>query len=231
MSLTRKELLAAGAAAIVPAACAKPPGLARAEAAPATFVFDRNAFERILAEPILHKQCFAATEIQNGIIFNSMIASLYAYEFDLHEGAGSLHAVAVLYHPVAVALGLNDQIWNDLIIPALPHLSPYLHGGLTDGKKLVPGRGNPYLHRAVATPLEDDPSIEALASRGCHFFLCNNALTGLAESLAPVHGSSSAKIHSRFLGSIVPNALVVPAGVMAINACQEAQFTYLQTAL
>lgn len=231
MSLTRKELLAAGAAALVPAACAKPPGSASAATTPAAFAFDQDEFERILTEPHLHKQCFAATEIQNGVVFTSMVASLYAYEFDLHQGAGALHAVAVLYHPVAVALGLNDKIWNDLLIPALPHLGPNLRGGLTNGKKLSLGSGNPYLHRSVTTPLEDDPSIEALASRGCHFFLCNNALTGLAETLASRHGISSNLIHSRFLASTVPNALVVPAGVMAINACQEAQFTYLQAAL
>jgi intracellular sulfur oxidation DsrE/DsrF family protein len=229
MSLTRKQLLAAGAAVLVPAACAKPPG--SASAAPAGFDFNRAAFERILAIAARHRQCFAATEIQNGIVFNSMLASMYAYEFDLHEGPGSLHAVAVLYHPVAVALGLNDEIWNDLVIPAIPHLSPYMRGALTNGKKVVPGRGNPYLHRLPNTALEDDPSIEALASRGCHFFLCNNALTGLAQALDPKQGSSSDQIHSRFLESTVPKSLVVPAGVMAINACQEAHFTYLQTAL
>jgi hypothetical protein len=29
------------------------------------------------------------------------------------------------------------------------------------------------------------------------------------------------------MAGIVPGALVVPAGVMAINACQEAKFTYI----
>jgi intracellular sulfur oxidation DsrE/DsrF family protein len=231
MSLTRKELLAAGAAALAPAACAKPSALVGAATGPAAFIFDRGAFERTLALPAKHRQCFAATAIQNGIVLSSMVASMYAYEFDLHEGPGSLHAVAVLYHPVAVALGLDDGVWNDLIIPAIPHLSAYLHGGLLDGKTPVRGRGNPYLHRLPNSALEDDPSIEALASRGCHFFLCNNALTGLAESLATKHGSTADEIHSRFLGSTTANTSVVPAGVMAINACQEAHFTYLQTAL
>jgi intracellular sulfur oxidation DsrE/DsrF family protein len=33
------------------------------------------------------------------------------------------------------------------------------------------------------------------------------------------------------MAGIVPGALVVPAGVMAINACQEAKFTYIQSSV
>jgi hypothetical protein len=39
------------------------------------------------------------------------------------------------------------------------------------------------------------------------------------------------KVHAAILAGILPGALVVPAGVMAINACQEAKFTYIQSSL
>jgi hypothetical protein len=42
---------------------------------------------------------------------------------------------------------------------------------------------------------------------------------------------SAQDVHRRLMSSIVPSALVVPAGVMAINACQEAKFTYIQSSL
>jgi intracellular sulfur oxidation DsrE/DsrF family protein len=228
MRLSRKELLVASAAALLPAAWA--PGTVSAESANASFVFDEARFAQVLSIPARHKQCVAATKIAGGAALDAMLATLYAYEFDLHEGPGTAHEVAVFYHPEGIMLGFGDAAWNEFLIPALPYLRAHVFREL-HVKAAVPGKGNPYLHRDKTAALADDSSIEALASRGCHFFICNNALNGLADTLgAALHKPANA-IYVRLRDDLVPNGMLVPAGVMAIDACQQAQFTYLQAAL
>jgi intracellular sulfur oxidation DsrE/DsrF family protein len=229
VNLSRKELLAAGAAVLLPVTGAAQIASAAPSATPAPFVFDDARFQSILGIPARHKQCVASAVIEGGEGLYAMMAALYAYEFDMREGPGTVHEVAVLYHPQGAMLGLGDRAWNEYLIPALSHLRARV--GTLRGRPIVPGRGNPYLRRDRSLPLETDPSIEALASRGCHFFVCNNALNGLASMLASALHESDEAIYAGLRADLVPNALVVPAGVMAINACQEAHFTYLQATL
>ncbi len=234
MNLSRKQLLAAGAgAALFPGAlgCAVPPQVNRDSGPSSTaFHFDEARFNQILAKPAQHRQCCASARIASGIVLDAMTATMYAYEFDLGEGPGTVHEVGVLYHPAGAMLGLNDAVWNELLVPATPRLSSHLHSELTMAGAKAHG-GNPYLHRHKNTRLEDDMSIEALVSRGCDFFVCNNALLGLADGLAEALHEQSAELHARLLANLVHGAMAVPAGVMAINACQEAHFTYLQASL
>lgn len=220
--MKRKELLALGAVAVLPMT----ETTARAASPPSAFHFDQDRFDEILAKPARHQQCCASTKPAS-VLLDTMVATMYAYEFDLHEGPGTVHEVGVVYHPAAVTLALNDEIWNALLLPALPRLTPYYRSALSG----VSSHGNPFLHRHPGTALEDDVSIEALVSRGAHFFACNNALYGLADSLASALGSDGARMHARLLANLVPGAMAVPSGVMAINACQEAHFTYVQVAL
>jgi intracellular sulfur oxidation DsrE/DsrF family protein len=231
VKLSRKQLLRAGASvAMAPlaAACSAPHAGAASDP---RFHFDEDRFKAILAAPARHKQCCASAKIAGGAVLDAMVATMYAYQYDLGEGAGTVHEVAVLYHPAGVMLGLNDHVWNSMISPALPHLSEYFTSDLEAHRKAKPGGGNPYLHRHRGEALQDDISIEALVSRGCDFFVCNNALSGLAGALAKALGKQSARIHGELLANLVPGAMAVPAGVMAINACQEAHFTYLQASL
>ncbi len=227
--MTRKELLEASASAVLLSSVAAAAPCAASEIP--RFVFDRARFDEILAKPAKHRQCCASAKTAGGAVLDAMLATLYAYEYDLGEGAGTVHEVAVIYHPTGVMLGLNDLIWNDLLIPALPHLSAHFREDLTSSGAPAAGKGNPFLHRARGTALEDDPSIEALVSRGSHLFVCNNALLGLADALATALHASGDTLHQRLLANLVPGAMAVPAGVMAINACQEARFTYLQATL
>jgi intracellular sulfur oxidation DsrE/DsrF family protein len=225
--MTRAELLALGAAAMVPVATTT----VASAAAPSAFHFDEARFNDILARPARHRQCCASAKVAGGSVLDSMVSTMYAYEVTLGEGPGTVHEVAVLYHPAGVILGLNDALWNEMVLPALARLSSYFRTDLTLHGAPKAGGGNPYLHRDRSAALLDDTAIETLVSRGCHFFVCNNALLGLADSLATALGERSEVVYARLLGGLVPGAMAVPAGVMAINACQEAHFTYLQATL
>ena len=222
MSITRKDLLAVGASALVA------PSLAGATASAAVPAFDAARFAAVLAKPARHRQCFASAKLANGIVLEKMVASMYAYEIDLSEGAGAMHAVAVLYNGVSIVLAMNDALWNDVVAPTYPHFPAQYAADFASAP--VVGKGNPFLHRTSAA-LADDATVEALVSRGAHFFVCNNALEGYASFAARELGRTESSVYAQLLAGLVPGSLVVPAGVMAINACQEARFTYLQASI
>jgi intracellular sulfur oxidation DsrE/DsrF family protein len=225
-------VLAAGerAAAATPAPAASPKPDPSATLPP--LQFDERAFSRLLNKDSRHRQCFGNTQIKDGEVLGSMSNSLNAYEFDLGEGPTSMRVIAVLYHSIGIAIGLDDNAWNELLIPAIPKLPAMLRSDVTGGApKLGPKSGNPFLHRVKGQTLRDDTSVEALVERGSNFFVCNNALSGFSYSIADWLGRPATEVYQQLLASIVPGAMAVPAGVMAINAAQEAKFTYIQATL
>jgi intracellular sulfur oxidation DsrE/DsrF family protein len=180
--------------------------------------FDLDAFYSTLARPAQHKQCFTSRDAQNGAVLVNMRTFLNSYSRDLKQPLQSLHAVAVLYSGFLVFMGFNDTIWNDLIIPWVN-----LHA-TSPASKLLPGAGNIYYRPSVAVTA--DNCIETLVTDGCSFFLCNHSMTGLAQRLAQDLQLEPDEVKARFIQHLVPGAMVVPSGIMAINACQEARFTY-----
>lgn len=223
---TRTEFLATlASAAAVPAAAASPksapPPVTAHDARPA-FHFDAARFNEILAKPARHRQVFGAKKVDGGTVLYAMNNSIDAYDVFLKEGPASMHAVAVLYHGAAIALAMNDAVWNAVLFPTLKKASESFRADFADAK---PGKGNPYLRSATSST--SDLSVQSLGKRGSHFFVCHNAIAGFAAMAAGALKEPAQKVHDAIMAGIVPNALVVPAGVMAINACQEAKFTYL----
>lgn len=215
MGSSRREFLA-GAALL--ATGAKPAAVAKA-VGPAPF--DIAAFEARLAIPYRHRQVFAAHKVQGGSVLALMLSSLNAYETGFGEGKGTLHVAAVLYG-TAPPIALDGEAWKkyDLWNVLRAVGDPLEAGSQT---------GNPFMH-----PSYGDAAVESLALRGASFFVCNNALTGLATHL--VTGTNSAyasvdEVLADLRAHVVPGALLVPAGVAALNAAQEAKFTYLQASL
>ncbi|HET9393466.1 MAG TPA: hypothetical protein VFO29_08140 [Candidatus Rubrimentiphilum sp.] len=214
---TRRDFIAASTSiALLPAAVASP-APASAATGDLPFTFDRTRFDAILRKPARHKQCFAATKIAGGEVLSLMQNSMNAYDDFLKEGPDALQAVAVLYHGNAIGIALNDTAWNELLIPFLQK-TPVMAKDIPEAK---PGKGNPYLTHQVPD----------LVARGASFFVCHNAIAGVTYALSEGLGQPPEQIHSALMAAVVPGALVVPAGVMAINACQEAHFTYLQTSV
>ncbi|MEO6913456.1 MAG: hypothetical protein ABI182_05490 [Candidatus Baltobacteraceae bacterium] len=225
---TRKVFLVAGAAADGSAATACASDSAAKEPF-ASFAFDQARFASMLGKPARHRQCFGAAQIAGGDVLRQMLNSMNAYEYTLKEGSGAMHAAAVLYHGHVVALGMNDRAWNELVIPAIPKMSEPMRKGMPAGLK--PGSGNPYWHESKIKSPQYDASIEALVLRRASFFICNNALVGTANVIATALGKHQAEVYKQLAASTVPGSLLVPAGVMAINACQDARFTYIQATL
>lgn len=215
---TRKEfLLVSSLLAAAPAAAqAASPQPRRTPASP-SFDFDQARFSEILNKPAQHKQCFGAVKIDFGNVINGMNNTMNAYEAYLGEAPGSVQTVAVLYHGSAVALALDDAVWNDLLFPSLGKASEDIRQQFAGEK---PGKGNQYKRELSDT-----------VARGASFFLCHNAIAGFAGIVAGILNQPVQKVHDTIVAGVLPGGLVVPAGVMAINAAQEAKFTYIQSSL
>lgn len=172
-------------------------------AAAATPSFDRATFEERLRTPFLHRQAFASPLVADGAVLGFMSNSLNAYETGFGEGPGTLHAAAVLYH-FGVAFALDDNAWRTFGIA-----ETIVKGG--DRVTVAAAGGNPFVRAPQRHTIGD------LQKRGASFFVCRNALEDLA--------TRSATSFDVLAGHLLPGMMVVPAGVAAINALQEARFT------
>ncbi len=213
---TRKDFLAV--TSVMVAAPALPPAERIEPAVSGVFEwnFNRERFQATIGSSAVHKQCFGATKLSNGDMLRSIESSRQAYAS--YYPAEVFHAVAVLYHGYSIVLAMNDTIWDRFIIPAAQK-DPNISREIPEAR---PGKGNPY---------ERSGSLREQVFKGTSFFVCHNAIVGLSESCARLLGESPIDIHAAIMKGIILGALVVPSGVMAINACQEAKFSYIQLSL
>jgi len=180
-----------------------------AAGAPASPAFDRAAFEARIRLPFRHRQAFAGAAVSDGAVFGFMANSLDAYERGFGEGPGTLHVAAVLYR-TGVVMALDDDAWRALNIVDFVH-------GRSDRATAPPGAGNPFLSGPTGRTIAD------LQQRNASLFVCRNALEDVARHLST--NIDALRSH------LIPGAMVVPAGVAAINALQEERFTLFVAAV
>jgi hypothetical protein len=241
---TRKNFLASGAAlaALAPVAATASPAAApkpSPSASPAAagddipeLKFSLAAFDAALATPSIHKHLFTTVKIDSGEVFGAMRGTLDAYA-GMGVALSAVRPVAVLYHGIAIALGFDDLVWNEYFLPfsAGKMTSPQGVERAADFATVVDSKtkGNPVLHK---TGGDYDMSIESLvADANAHFFLCNNATRGFASIMAKKLDKHPADVYATMSAHLVPNAMLVPAGVWAVHAVQERRYTLLQTSL
>jgi intracellular sulfur oxidation DsrE/DsrF family protein len=197
-------------------------------AAPATgavpFHFDRDAFAAILNKPYPHRQLITATGWDEGqLVPHYLSNSLRAYADPAGFAAGpnALHCVAVLYG-TSIAMVLDDAAWQKYPI------------GIATSKDMA----KPISPSAPDFPRKNPMLAEVselVANHDVSFFVCNNAFSGISAYLARgADGSKASReqvvaMHDDLKSHFLPGVMLVPAGVAAINAVQEARFTYLHS--
>ncbi|MBD5656642.1 MAG: hypothetical protein IAI50_15900 [Candidatus Eremiobacteraeota bacterium] len=189
------------------------------------FDFDRAAFAGILDRPFAHRQLAAPATFELATVAMSHFRnSLEAYADPNGFAAGpkSLHCAAVLYAGRSLLMVFDDRAY-----------AKYSLGLLADEEM----RPNDTSNRAYWTQLQKNPMAEflmPLIAQGVSFFVCNNALTSLSIEIArrqatngPLTREAVVAIHNELAGRLLPNTMLVPAGVAAVNAAQESRFTFL----
>ncbi|MGH7727265.1 MAG: hypothetical protein ACREM2_00520 [Vulcanimicrobiaceae bacterium] len=193
--------------------------------APVPFHFDRAAFFAIVERPFPHRQLgvgksFAgATTLMAG--FRNSLAA-YADPDGFAAGPASLHCAAVLYAGYSYNMVLDDAMYAKYPL------------GLMDDEEMRP---NDLRYRAFWKALRRNPMenfLRPLIDQGTSFFVCNNALSRFAAALAhrtaPNGVAPTRKevvaIHDELVDHFIPETRLVPSGVAAVNAVQEAHFTF-----
>jgi intracellular sulfur oxidation DsrE/DsrF family protein len=99
-------------------------------------------------------------------------------------------------------------------------------------------RPNDLSVRSVWEAMKHNPmatTVKSVTDQGASFFVCNNALSGLAYELvtqmAPTGTAPTREqvvaVHADLIRHFLPGTMLVPAGVAALVAAQEARFTFL----
>lgn len=129
-------------------------------------------------------------------------------------------ATIVVLRASATAFGYNDTIWAKYgtIMGTMLELTD------PDTKK-APLR-NPHIPAPGAKPDPDAADIPALVARGVHFAICGAATHHVAGTLAKKTGGKAAGIYAELAANLIPNAHLVPAGIVAVNRAQERGYAF-----
>lgn len=125
-------------------------------------------------------------------------------------------SVVIILRHMSTVFGFGDAIWAK-------------YGTIfADRVKLDDPRTKaPALVNLFNTSLKDDtlPNggvlISELAQLGARFAVCSSASHGAAGMIAKKTGGDADAIFKEFTSNLVPNALMVPAGIVALNRAQE----------
>lgn len=175
--------------------------------------FDLPAFDAACARPAQHRHMFASTKLSGGVVLDAVKNTIDAYA-SIGVSASTVATSVVLYHGLSIGIALDDGVWKDLIVPAIPKMPD---GMRPDTDAYKGATGNPF-HDAVA-------------SGGTLFYVCNNAVKGFAHLFASLTKRSTLDVYQQISKGLLSGATLVPAGVWAVHALQERRFTYLQTTL
>lgn len=193
----------------------------------ASNAFDDAHFNQIVGKPAAHRHCFGIGGVDGGEGLYAINNTYATYKLSLNVPLDQIFLIGVLYRVEPVAIAFNDAVWNNVIIPALPKLSPALRSNF---ESVNVTSGNPFLYRPPNSNGED-ASVESLVGRGTVFFVCANATLQLATFIANALRQDTQTVYQDFITNLVPGASLVPTGVWAIHALQEAHFTYLQATI
>ncbi|MGH9717586.1 MAG: hypothetical protein ACRD4R_12785 [Candidatus Acidiferrales bacterium] len=68
-----------------------------------------------------------------------------------------------------------------------------------------------------------------LIKRGAHFALCQMSALSVCGIIARATGDNTDAIYKQFAANLIPNARIVPAGIVAVNRAQEHGYSYVYT--
>ncbi len=238
MGLSRRTFVAAGGAAAALAsssAAAAAPALTPEQVAEihrlasgVPFRFDVGAFRTVVRRSSAHRQVFAATGTWQGGVdaLTHMRRSLesYADPLGFNAGSGSLHVACVMFEGDSGLVALDDAMYAKY--PIFVIAERRMHPETTQYAE--------YAKTVHDNPSSSDYRLLAQAY-GASFFVCNNALSGLAYDVArettpgdtAVTRDRVVSIHGEMVRHFLPNTMLVPTGVAAMNAIQEERFTLL----
>lgn len=129
-------------------------------------------------------------------------------------------ATIVVFRSMATPFGFTDAIWEKygkIAYKALKYKDPKT-------KKMA-------LRNTLLTPEpSEDPdelvSIPSMVEKNVHFAICAAATHGFSHMIAKQTGGKADDVFAELAASLVPNATMVPAGIVAVNRAQERGYAF-----
>ncbi len=157
--------------------------------------------------------CVQASGGTDGIMF---ARNFMKYSADKLGTKDADMSVIVSFRHFATPYGYTDAMWAKY-----PQFAELLK--VEDPKTKKPAARNIPLHDDVED--QAGANIPALVARGVHFTVCGAATEFIAQLLAGTMGNAKA-IETELAANLIPNARMVPAGVVGVQRAQKAGFTY-----
>lgn len=135
---------------------------------------------------------------------------LNAHE-EAYEGSASDYAMIVCFRHLSTTYGFDDAIWAK-------------YGGI------FVRNADPVLStNPMRTPSASNGqnSINTLIDKGVQFAVCGRATRRFAMAIAQSTGSAADEVYAELAAGILPNARLVPAGVLSLTRAQEYHFSLL----
>lgn len=132
-------------------------------------------------------------------------------------------AVVIIMRHASTPFGFNDSIWQKYGAAFAKQLK------LEGDDAVRAAKGNTLL--SASTPAapgkgDDKATLATLATKGARFAVCAMATHAIAQALAKQSGGSAEDVENDLKANLIPGALMVPAGVVAINRAQEHGYAF-----
>ncbi|MGA0806410.1 MAG: hypothetical protein ACO3PV_07840 [Pseudohongiellaceae bacterium] len=135
---------------------------------------------------------------------------------DAYAGKPEEMAIIICYRHASTVLAYSDAMW-----------AKYGSVLATMGRLPAPAEGQP-------VPTHDKnpqtATITDMAGRGIRFAVCNSATTRLSGVIASQLELKQEDVYADLAANLIPNARLVPAGVMAVTRAQEHGYSFLYSA-
>ena len=195
--------LNAGTAAIAALALSGRAAAQEKQAAPAKWEPARHDQDNWMDElPGRHRVVFdtvSGESLGDAVLFGTNFITANRTDYGLQN---SDLAIIVIVRHRSTSFGFNDAMWakygTQLAslagIEAPPKTNPRNTGGL---------------------------SMDSLSKQGAKYAVCSMATRRIAGSIARATGAETEAINAELIANLVPNARMVPAGIVAVNRAQE----------
>ncbi len=127
-------------------------------------------------------------------------------------------AVVVILRAQATPFGFSDAMWKKYGAELSKMMS--LEGKQAEAAKT----GNPLM---TAAPSEREAvTLSALEQKGARYAVCGMATHGISFGLASAAGVEQPSLEAELKANLIPGAVLVPAGIVAVNRAQEHGYAF-----
>lgn len=172
----------------------------------------RHALDAWMAELAGDHRVFIDSSTQQGggsaVWYASNI--LNAHE-EAYAGSAADYAMVVCFRHMSTPYGFDDAIWSKYGSIFMRNADPV---PVTNPMR-TPG------------PTNGQNSLSTLIEKGVNFAVCGRATRRFAMGIAQATGATADDVYAELSAGLIPNARLVPAGVLSVTRAQEYQYSLL----